>query len=327
MKIENSYLMWIGSEHYDTIGDYSDEAIALGVSKRLPSPAVAREMVKPGTVVFVAHDEGETHDCPKCLGTIDCPDCRKRIVEMTALRAAVMKVRSRFEDFIAEAPRGQKRFVEIREEKINKLEDACSECETCEGAGQLAAGTGGKVVLRDGKTMDYRAFNYWLHQPSKFDPNKEVRSRHMCRHCGGTGTLPDAKVFGMFIPQDIEYILTGDESEKALESVKDFTKVDGASLKLEARRKCGYRKPGGVYVVTSTKGDKKRTRAAVKDLVERGLVSADSAEIHGAFVRFTCPIRIDAKRFRGIARMPLDKLGGGVKDEASMIADAIEATP
>jgi hypothetical protein len=37
--IKNAWLIWVGSEHYAGISDWSDEAIALGISKRLPNAA------------------------------------------------------------------------------------------------------------------------------------------------------------------------------------------------------------------------------------------------------------------------------------------------
>src|SRR5690606_29035571 len=72
-----AWLMWIGTEFYPTIESWANEAVELGVSKRLPSGALGEALMEPGNVVFVAHDEGEKTECPDCLGTIECPDCRR----------------------------------------------------------------------------------------------------------------------------------------------------------------------------------------------------------------------------------------------------------
>lgn len=36
-SIQHAWLIWVGSEHYKGITDWTDEAIALGISKRLPN--------------------------------------------------------------------------------------------------------------------------------------------------------------------------------------------------------------------------------------------------------------------------------------------------
>ena len=78
MEIKNTYLMWIGSEHYSTIDSWVKEATEQGVSKRLPNEHMGTSLLNPGTVVFVAHDEGDMDECTECLGTISCGECRKR---------------------------------------------------------------------------------------------------------------------------------------------------------------------------------------------------------------------------------------------------------
>ena len=143
--ILRSYLMWVGTEHYEGIDAYSDEAVTLGVSKRLPSVGAAKAMMEPGTVIFVAHDEGEATDCPACLGTVECPECRKRSGEITALLAAVAKIKEAFADFGSEAPAGKKRSVMIRSNKATKLAEACLACDHCGGKGKANGGTGGQV--------------------------------------------------------------------------------------------------------------------------------------------------------------------------------------
>src|SRR6478609_12224672 len=189
--ITSAWLIWVGSEFYKGIADWSDEAIAQGISKRLPNAAMARQISAPGTVVFVAHDEGESHSCTKCVGACECPSCRKRISEMTALRNVIASMKAAFKgDFVTEAPRGLKRFEEVRLRTIAELEAEMKACEECKGKGSIKAGTGGEVALKDGRVWDYRTYNYWLHQPKKFDPETMVAEVEMCETCGGKGDLP-----------------------------------------------------------------------------------------------------------------------------------------
>jgi hypothetical protein len=323
MEITNSYLMWVGSEHYSGIDVYSDEAVTMGVSKRLPNAAVGKAMMEEGTVIFIAHDEGEHTECPACLGVIECPDCRKHNESARQLQTAIDKVKARFDDFETEAPKGQKRFVATREAKIAQLEAKCDACEGCEGKGTVKLGTGGTAELKDGTKWDYRKYTYWRNQPKKFDFRKEVTATDMCPECGGFGTIPVTKVFGMFVPERVEYILRGEDDDKVKELLEGTKHriLTGAEAESEAKRGCGYRKPGGVYVVTDPKADPAAAKAALKALVDKGVVEPEAAEIHGTFVRFTTPIHVsDVRRFRGIKRWSLDV---DVEDEAEMAADAL----
>jgi hypothetical protein len=320
--IKNAWLIWVGSEHYAGISDWSDEAIALGISKRLPNAAMARSLLAPGTVVFVAHDEGETTPCPACPGEIQCPDCRKRTNEMAGLRKSIDALLKAFKgDFDTEAPRALQRSKELRERDANALLKECEECKVCDGKGKYKASTGGHVELVDGAVWDYRTYNYWLHQPKKFHVETSVASKEMCETCGGTGELPDAKIFGMFMPERAEYIATGEESAEELKKMKGFKIVKPTSLAEEAKRKCGVRKPGGVYVVTSS--DAEEGGRLLDDAVKAGLVKTAGASVHGNFLRFTNPVTVAEKRFRGLKRIDL----GAVREaaaQAEMITDALE---
>jgi hypothetical protein len=329
-EITSSYLMWVGSEHYSTIGDWSEEAITAGISKRLPGAAMASKLMEPGTVIFVAHDEGESEDCPKCTGVIECPDCRKREEECSRLRKECDGFMKRFEDradFDANASGSQQRSVKLRESKIDQLENESTECELCDGLGSYKAGTGGHVETQDGEHVDYRTYNYWLHQPKKSgDFLDTITEKEMCGHCGGTGKLPCAKIFGMFVPEDVEYIVSGDETEEVLAKIKEFTKVSAKAVAAEPKRGCGKRKPGGTYVVTSP--DRSATtasHAAVKDalaeLVKQGIVDPEATDIKGSFVRFLEPIEVDVKRFRGIKSYSLDV---DVEEAATDVMEAME---
>lgn len=324
--ITKAYLMWVGSEHYADIAEWSEEAIAMGVSKRLPNAAMARALMEPGTVVFTAHDEGETTDCAECGGAIECPDCRKRTVEMASLRGAIDSAKKRFlGDWDAEATDGMKRFESVREAKITRLETECEDCSACGGKGKLTSGTGGHVVLKDGRQWDYRTYNYWLHQPAKFNAETMVATVAMCKACGGTGVRPEAKLFGLFVPTRCEYIVRGDETKEELKLLKDFGLVTPDALKVEGKRKCGYRKPGGFYAVTDkAAAPDKDARMALDGLVERGIIdSTEAVDIAGNFVRFTAPVRVDVKRFRGIKQIPVSMVSEAVK-AATLIREAME---
>lgn len=320
--LSTAWLIWVGSEHYKGIADWSDEAVALGISKRLPNAAMATSLSTPGTVVFVAHDEGSTTHCAACPGLIECPDCRKRISEMAGLRKSVDDMLKAFKgDFDTEAPRSLQRSKEVREKAVAALAQECDECEECGGKGKIKASTGGTVKLVDGRVWDYRTYNYWLHQPRKFHPETMVESKEMCETCGGTGELPDAKIFGMFMPERIEYIATGEETKEALKAMKGFTIVKRTSLEKEAKRKCGVRKPGGVYVVTSAAAE--GGAKLLEDAVKAGLVKPDGAEVHGNFIRFTRPVSVAEKRFRGLKRIDLSTVKEAA-EQAAMIKDALE---
>lgn len=317
MEIKNSYLIWIGSEHYPGITDWHEEAVTHGISKRLPGASIGAKLMEPGTVIFVAHDEGEFTDCEHCLRLIDCPECRKATQEVERLQAEIEKFVKRYDDmddFNTNASGSHKRSVAIRSDKVEKLLEDANSCNLCGGTGKLEAGSGGVVNLNDGTTMDYRTYNYWLHQPGKFDPETVV-DRDMCVHCGGTGKLPCSKIFGMFVPDDIEYILTGDESEAVLAKVKRFTRLDAKAVKAEAKRGCGYRKAGGTYVVTSADSDPAKAKEALAKLVKAGLITPEATEIHGSFVRFVEPIEVEVKRFRGIKSWSLDPVAEEAADD------------
>lgn len=319
-SIASAYLIWIGSESYKGITDWSDEAIALGVSKRLPGVALARKLMDPGCVVFVAHDEGEAKDCAECLGKVECPTCRKAIGEMASLRSAINKMKDAFKgDFDAEASDSNKRFARVREARIEALERETESCTDCKGKGHYRAGTGGRVKLVDGRTWDYRTFNYWLHQPKKFHPDTQVESREMCEACGGTGEMPCGRIFGLFVPERIEYILRGDEGKEELAALKGVTLVK--SVKEEPHRKCGKRHPGGVYVVTSKDPSSSRAPAVMEALKARGVKVG--ADLHGNFIRFHKQAPIAEKRFRGLKSIDPAMVTAAL-EQAELVRDALE---
>jgi len=333
--ITSAYLMWVGSDSYPGIKDWAEEALEMGISKRLPSVDAGKALMRPGVAVFVAHDEGETTACSHCVGSVECPDCRKRAVERASLQEAIDNVRRRhvpreaaeasdYTGWELMAPDGDQRYVALREAKITQLDERDAACPVCEGRASVETGTGGYVLLDDGDVWDYRRYNYWLHQPTKFDPSLVVE-KHMCANCGGTGEMPNAMVFGVFVPERIEYIMSGDEDEDKLEAVKDFAAVETAELVVEKKRKCGKRHPGGVYVVTTTEGAPAAAHKALGELVEKGLVEPEGTEVHGSFIRFARPIPVAEKRFRGIKGVDVSILGSALAPDVADVVDALKA--
>lgn len=322
MEIVNTFLIWVGSEHYTTIEAWTEEAKSMGVSKRLPNEHMAKSLMQSGTVVFVAHDEGQHEECPECASEVECPSCR--IAKEREERESALA--EHLEREAAKAADGSKEWSSLTRRCLNAREraDAAAteqaECETCLGVGELRAGSGGKATFGDGETWDYRKYNYYLHQPKKWTPEEKggVVELDMCEHCGGKGQLPKGVVFGLFVPERFEYIRTaGDEEKARAMELAGFDVVTTAALAKEHKRLCGRRKPGGVYAVT--KGGKAK---AGKDAAKALGLEPEEIEVHGNFVRFLRPVAIPGvKRFRGLARFDMPKEAA---EELEMIAEASE---
>lgn len=318
MEIKNSYLMWIGEGHYADREEYSDEVRQMGVSKRLPGIGMANALSESGTVVFVAHDDGEAYSCDACMGLVDCGECRVLDRKIGQWQAEADAVKKRYKG--EEIPRGKERIIEIREARIASAEAEKAACEVCDGEGQHECGTGGFAVLRSGNKIDYRTFNYWMRQPKKFNVDREVVGKEMCEECGGTGKVPAAKIFGVFVPTDIEYILSGRENELLLEQLEDYTKLEMQVVKKERKRKCGTRHPG-FYVVTRKGKPSKKAKDVVDELVKKGLIKRGQTEMIGDFIAFTKPVKVDnLKRFRGVKRFGLIP---EAEEQAKMILEAV----
>jgi hypothetical protein len=319
MQIENSYLMWIGSEHYENLDEYTDEVKSMGVSKRLPGIGMANAMSQPNTVVFVAHDNGETEPCDACLGEVVCPDCRVRDGKIKNHQDRIDAIMRHFKGEVL--PRGKQRTVDICSDKIKKLIAEKKVCETCDGQGVYEDGTGGYVVKSGGEKMDYRSYNYWMRQPGKFDAKSEVMGKYMCEECGGTGKIPQTKIFGVFIPTDVEYILSGRETEVVLREVEKFKLVEMTVVADEVERGCGKRHPGYYVVTRKTGPTKEYTKKVVEELSKKGVIEG-AVEMIGDFVRFVKPVEISGvRRFRGVKKF---NLVPEAEEQAEMVLDAIE---
>lgn len=334
---KTTYLMWIGSDNYDSIDTWVDEVEKMGVSKRLPNMSVASSIVDDDPVVFVAHDEGNWEDCECCIGTVENPDWRKKTTqwenanselceledEKTALEA-ILENESNMD--YSKRLVAVKRLISRRKAILVTIEDDMSAMdETTKG------GTGGKVVVvnEDGveETIDYRKFDYWHHQPEKFQSMWTVKEKTMCTACGGKGKMPVAMVFGLFVPTDVEYVLKDEDTKEIEKEMKNrgYGVVTSKQLAKELPRKCGYRHKGGVYIVSSNDVDKrKQVKKLVKEMVASGVVEPDGYEVKGNFIRFIKPVVVDnLKRFRGIKKWDMSDIPA-VRGEAEMIMDALE---
>lgn len=301
MQIQHSYLMWVGADNYETIVEYVDEVRQLGISKRLPGFGMANALQQPGSIVYVAHDDGEAYSCDACMGQVECSECRTWSQKIAKWQGEADAVSKRYAG--DEVPRGKARIVEIRQARIAKARAAMAQCELCEGEGTFECGTGGYVVRADKSRMDYRTYNYWMRQPHKFDSAREVTERHMCEECGGTGKRPAAVVFGAFVP-GIEVVVSGREHEIAREQIEKFdARVSLAAAAKEPERKGGQREPG-YYAVAKVGKPGKRAIAVAKELVARRAVKG--VEVIGDFVLFGKPVKVGSlKRFRGVKRFGL----------------------
>lgn len=314
MEIKNTYLMWVGAQHYATIKDYSEEAVSRGISKRIPNPEVGLKLLESGTVIFLAHDEGEYDECPSCVGECECPECRKNDQELADAEERLEEGRK-----TGTAAHHLKRT----EDKVERLQKAIAECPICGGKKTANLGTGGEVTV-NGTRWDYRRYTYWLHQPKAWKPiDNQVVGEVQCERCGGTGRLPKGKLFGMFLPAAVEYILKPEDT-KAMEAevkARGIETVKTSVVTTEARRGCGKRIPGGFYVVTRTERTEPKLQEVIDEMVANGIVKPEAVEINGNFARFLAPVDITEKRFRGLKRWNPEP---EAVEEAEMIGDAME---
>jgi len=320
-EIKQSYLMWVGAKHYETIEDYVQEAVKQGVSKRMANTAQAKALVEPGTVVFLAHDEGEYEECPHCQGVIDCPECRKVQSKIDKL----VEEREELEKKEASEGVSYEKQISRLNKRISKREDKQENCPMCDGLGRVEnMGTGGAVSFNDGTEMDFRQYMYWNRLPWRWteDVNDGVLEMDMCEECGGKGSIPKGAIFGMFVPTGIEYVLNEEDDEKVKKEmeengVKVITKED---VLLEAKRGCGFRHGGGIYVVTSTEEVEVSIEEKIEELKERGLIEDPDAQVNGNFAQFLNTVPLKIKRFRGMKKWSLDPRA---EDEAELAIEAL----
>jgi hypothetical protein len=310
MRIQHSYLAWVGADHYETASEFIDEARKLGVSKRLPGLGMAGSLNASGTVIFLAHDDGEAFSCDACMGQVECSSCRSQSQLIAKWQEEADAVKKTYQG--EPIPRGKARIIEIREMHIANARAAMKSCEVCDGTGSHECGTGGYVVRKDGSRMDYRAYNYWMRQPKKFDAEREIVERHMCEACGGIGKHPAGAVFGAFVPS-VEVVVNGREHEVVREKIEAFEQVSLSEVSKEPERNDGSSRRGGkrrpgYYAVARAGRPTKRAQALAAELVAQRAVRGD-CEVIGDIVLFAKPVRLsELKRFRGLKRWTLPAL-------------------
>lgn len=319
-RIQQSYLMWVGEVNYGSSGEFIDEVRKLGVSKRLPGIGMAKTLSAPGSLVLVAHDDGEAFSCDACLGQIECSLCRKHQHKISQWKRQADDVRKRYSG--EEIPTGKARIVKIREARIAKARQEMAGCELCDGEGTYECGTGGYAVRVDGSRMDYRSYSYWIRQPHKFDAKQAIRmvddelDLHMCAECGGTGKHPAASIFGAFVP-DIEVVLRGRENQNEVlaQQIAPFGQVNVTDAAREPERSgdraTNLRREPGYYATAKAGKPSKQALAVAKELVDSRAIKG-GYEVIGDFIRFDKPIKVgELKRFRGVKRydiMPAAKM-------------------
>lgn len=335
-----TYLMWVGQDHYPTIKAFVDEAKELGISKRVASADLAAKLAQPGTLVFLAHDEGVYTECPKCTRDIENPEHRK--AEQAYLAAVAIRTK-RFDelndlkeladelgtDEAKEAAAKAQRLYDNSNKKVTEHEDNLKAIPK-----SVKAGSGGSALVRkepgSKKTVrwDYRKYMYWRNQPAKWNFQDMTVKLEMCQHCGGFGRRPVGKVFGLFMPNAAEYILRPEDDATVQADVasKGIATVEAKKVRKEAKRGCGYRHPGGYYLVAETDGAKagptpEQLKAAVEQLVAAGLVKPAEVKVTGHFGEFIVPVDIDEKRFRGVK---LWTPVAAAAEEADDIVSAVE---
>lgn len=283
--------MWVGESHYKTFDDFAAEALSRGVSKRVPNVMIARKLLSPGSVVFLAHDDGVKDPCPECMETFSCPDCT-RVTD--ALMGQVLR------------GRGPARRPQT--------------CKRCNGDGLVTEGTGGAVFVNYTR-VTFKSYVGKLRHGLIGDGD-EVRIEVQCGACSATGSTPRGRIRGLFVPQRSEYILRAGDTASVLRGLRKdgIGIVSPGTLLREPERECGRRQPGGFYAVTSPGGSARRSRAAVDDLVARGIVKPGAVEVHGAFATFVRPVPTSVKRFRGIKEIVLT---GSAKAQAGHILQAM----
>jgi len=164
--------------------------------------------------------------------------------------------------------------------------------------------TGGWALV-DGEKITYREYMS-LHKRKKISDVTRIETLR-CETCSGLGRLPHGRIFGFFIASGVEYILDpqdGAHVRKKMEreGVKTITLKQTSS---EPKRGCGYRQPGGVYLMTSpaNKEDEAKVHEIVRELSKQGLIDPKHVNVNGRLARFGMPIEIPGeKRFRGVKR-------------------------
>ena len=175
--IERIYLQWVGTSSFATVDDYLADVKRHGVCKRLPNLNIALEVAKPGTLVFLVHDQGRACSCLACSELIVCPKCG-----------------------------GTGVFLEERKS-----------CPRCHGLGSIERSTGGSALVDGEQWPYIRLLRLRKNRASEFWKREhQIEQVQFCKVCGGRGKLPQGVVFGFFAPQSVVWIRGGRQPKSAL---------------------------------------------------------------------------------------------------------------
>lgn len=86
------YIMLVGEMHYKTPADFMEEGLRMGISKRLPSEHIPKDLIVGKTVVYLAHRKAvEVREAPadqKSLGLSQDPD-QERLIDAESVKKAL----------------------------------------------------------------------------------------------------------------------------------------------------------------------------------------------------------------------------------------------
>ena len=249
-------LMWVGASDYPTVTSFVREASKLGVSKRVARGQVPVG-VKPGrSLLFLAHDEAVRVTCASCGG---------RGVEKGKLRIELLKKKGRLWEPVYK-PSG-KGAVEIRQtvataKKFRDVRDS--------------------TFRRSGRKQKWRS----------------VPGQKLCPECRGRGERPDGRIFGFCVVERLELMFdcasAATEYRERRETLKKRDRVPVTCVSGvgdEPRRRCGYRRVGAHYLVSTR-------QEALENAQGLAVCLGIGFKAQGTLVVFPVPVAYPKARFR-----------------------------
>lgn len=249
-------LMWVGASDYPTVTSFVREASKLGVSKRVAKDQVPVGVKLGRSLLFLAHDEAVRVACASCGG---------RGVEKGKLRIELLKKKGRLWEPVYKP--SKKGAVEIRQ-----------------------------TVATAKKFRDVR--DSTLRRSARKQKWRPVPGQKLCTECTGRGERPDGRIFGFCVVERLELVFdcasAATEYRERREALKKrdrvpVTHVSGAGD--EQKRRCGYRKIGAYYLVSTGQEASRNAQRLAKDL-------GVGFKAQGTLVVFPVPVAYPKARFR-----------------------------
>lgn len=275
MDIQRAYLQWVGGRFFPTAGDFVSEARKLGVSRRLPNLRTAAEVAKPGTVIFLLHDDGRKSECLDCLEAITCPECYGRSEDCDVCKGLGSVERGTGGEAVVDGDRWTYLvYVKLRRRpwdpfwSENHWIKSVKPCATCDGRGRVAAGA---------------VFAFFV-------PN---RVEYVLK-------LEDGKAVKATIEErGVHMLRTSSVSREPRRA--DRRRKGGAYYAVTGRpRRFGNNNSSAV--------------SAAEQLVAAGKFPMSALEFIGNLAVFATPIPLKTKRFRGLKRFNLGEWRGAHVD-------------